>query len=632
MGLFRSTPEERAAKERAKAEAAKYRASMWIGLRREIEGHMKARWFAALALVCACAIAEEKPAAPPDAAGAQLVWGVKIPLRDGVKLDATLYRPKHQTGPLPCVFTLTPYIAQTYNERGLYFASHGYPFLTVDARGRGNSEGEFRPMIQEAHDGYDVVEWLAQQTYCNGKVAMWGGSYAGYNQWATAKEMPPHLVTIVPAAAAQPGVDVPMWNNIFYPYEVQWLTLVTGRTSQDALFGNDAFWAAKFREWFEAGRPLREVDKFVGIPQPEFQENLDHPTQGAHWDAHNPTAEQYAKLALPILTITGSYDDDQPGALGFYRDHMRHGNTAAKGSHYLIIGPWDHAGTRTPQAEFGGLKFGHASLVDLPKLHTEWYAWTMQGAAKPEFLKERVAYYVMGADRWRYADTLESVTVEARPYYLDSRANADDVLGSGLLKLGVVGNGKPDFYVYDPRDVSGAELEASVDIESLVEQRLVYANAGKQLVYHTSVFEQDTEVSGFFKLSAWIALDQPDTDFQAKVYEIRPDGSSILLSRDVLRARYRESLRSAKLPKRNEVYLYDFERFAFTSRLVEKGSRLRLVLGPINSIYSEKNYNSGGVVAEESMKDASTVTVRLFHDQEHPSVLYVPIAAAEVHE
>src|SRR5215475_6321872 len=109
-------------------------------------------------------------------------WGIKIPMRDGVRLNATLYTPRNQKGSAPCIFTLTPYIGQNYHERGVYFAAHGLPFLTVDVRGRGNSEGEFRPFIQEAHDGYDVVEWLAAQPYCNGKVAMWGGSYAGYDQ------------------------------------------------------------------------------------------------------------------------------------------------------------------------------------------------------------------------------------------------------------------------------------------------------------------------------------------------------------------------------------------------------------------------------------------------------------------
>src|SRR5262249_15462903 len=159
------------------------------------------------------------------------------------------YRPKDQGKPAPCVFTLTPYIAQSYSDRGIYFAAHGYPYLTIDVRGRGNSEGEFNPTIQEAHDGYDIVEWLAQQPYCNGKVAMWGGSYAGEDQWDVAKELPPHLATIVPAAAAQSGADFPMRNNIKYPYESHWLALTSGHTSQDKLFGNEDFWRGKYKEW-----------------------------------------------------------------------------------------------------------------------------------------------------------------------------------------------------------------------------------------------------------------------------------------------------------------------------------------------------------------------------------------------
>jgi uncharacterized protein len=144
--------------------------------------------------------AQDSPPSVPDAAKVQFTWSVKIPLRDGVHLNATVYTPRDQEAPAPCIFTLTPYIAQTYHVRGIYFAAHGLPFLTVDVRGRGNSEGEFHPFIQEAKDGYDVVEWLARQPYCNGKVSMWGGSYAGYDQWATAKEFPPHLATIVPVA------------------------------------------------------------------------------------------------------------------------------------------------------------------------------------------------------------------------------------------------------------------------------------------------------------------------------------------------------------------------------------------------------------------------------------------------
>ena len=74
---------------------------------------------------------------------------------------------------------------------------------------------------------------------------------------------------------------------------------------------------------------------------------------------------------------------------------------------------------------------------------------------------------------------------------------------------------------------------------------------------------------------------------------------------------------------------YDFNRFAFIARRIQAGSRLRLVVAPLNSLYVEKNYNSGGVVADETGKDARTVTVSLYHDAQHPSALFVPIAKAQ---
>ena len=557
----------------------------------------------------------------------QLTWGVKIPMRDGVRLNATVYNPRDRKASAPCIFTLTPYIAQSYHARGIYFASHGLSFLTVDVRGRGNSEGEFRPFLQEAHDGYDVVEWLARQPYCNGKVSMWGGSYAGYDQWVTAKEFPPHLATIVPAASPYAGVDFPMSGSIFSPYDMQWLTLTGGRTSQQTVFEDSFYWAANYRRWLKSGKPFASLDTLLGSPSPIFQDWVSHPHPDPYWDTYNPTGEQYAKLAIPILTITGSHDDDQPGALTHYREYMKHASPEGRARHYLLIGPWDHAGTRTPNAQFGGLTLGPASLLDLQKLHLEWYAWTMQEGPKPSFLRKPVAYYVMYADKWRYADTLEAVTGSTRALHLDSVANANDVLSSGTLTADTA-RGRPDHYLYDPRDVSTADLEAIVDPESLVDQRMTYALRGKQLVYHSAPFDKDTEISGVFRLSAWLAIDQPDTDFLVIIDEIREDGTSIELTSDNLRARYRESAREPKLISTKGPLRYDFDHFTFLSQEVKKGSRLRLTIGPINSIYREKNYNSGGVVQSESMADAHPVTVTLYHDQEHPSTLYVPLGAA----
>jgi uncharacterized protein len=560
-------------------------------------------------------------------------WGVAVPLRDGVKLHASLYSPKDVKGPTPCIFTLTPYTTQSYHDRGVAYASHGLTYLVVDSRGRGDSAGQFKPFLQEARDGYDIVEWLARQPYCNGKVAMSGGSYTGYDQWATAKEFPPHLTTIVPTAAPFAGVDFPMRGGNFYPFLVQWLTLVGGHTLQENVVGDGALWAANFREWFESGRPYSELDKMTGHVWPVFHEWLAHPDVDAYWDRYNPTPEQYAKLSLPILTITGSYDDDQPGAIQHYRQFFRYAPEEERGRHYLVIGPWDHAGTHAANAQVGGLTFGPASLVDIAKLHVDWYAWTMSGGPKPDFLKQHVAYYVMGADEWHYAETLDAVTREHKSLYLDSDGQAGDVFQSGTLRDGSAAGGAQshaggaDSYVYDPRDTSSAALEEKLDPSSLTDQSLTLANKGKLLVYHSEPFAQDTEVSGFFSLSAWISINQPDTDFSVSVWEIRGDGSAVLLTRDIQRARYRESARRSVLVTTTEPLKYQFDGFTFVSRRIARGSRLRLVFAPVNSIYAQKNHNSGKDVANESVEDSRAVTVKLFHDSAHRSVLRVPIGA-----
>src|SRR5256714_6951566 len=139
--------------------------------------------------------AETTPS-PAPATDYDIRWGVKIPLRDKVELNATLYFPKTPEGSppkTPVVFTLTPYISDSYHARGAYFASHGYIFALVDVRGRGNSAGEFEPFGQEPRDGHDVVEWLAQQPFCGGKMTLCGGSYAGFGQLAILPVLPLRL-------------------------------------------------------------------------------------------------------------------------------------------------------------------------------------------------------------------------------------------------------------------------------------------------------------------------------------------------------------------------------------------------------------------------------------------------------
>jgi putative CocE/NonD family hydrolase len=557
-----------------------------------------------------------------------LLWGVKIPMRDGVKLDATVYKPHEQKQPLPVIFTLTPYIADSYLERATYFAKNGYVFALVDVRGRGNSQGTFEPFANEGRDGHDAVEWLAKQPWCDGQVTMWGGSYAGFDQWSALKEFPPHLKTIVPAAAAHAAVDFPFFKNIFGPYDIQWLTFTSGVTGNANLFGNSSFWTSKFTQLYMDHRPFKELDAVVGNTSTVFQKWLAHPTPDAYWDAMAPTPDDYRKIAVPILTITGHYDGDQNGAMTYYRRHMEYGTADAKAKHYLIIGPWDHAGTRTPRKEVGGLTFGDASVLDLNHLHKEWYDWTMKGGPKPEFLKKRVAYYVpgAGAENWKYADSLETISNSTRRLYLSSRDGlASSVFHSGNLTDKEPASESPDRYVYDPLDTRPAAREQKDVPNSITDQTGVLSISGDGLIYHSEPFAEDTEITGYLKFVAWIAMDVPDTDLAVEVDEVMPDGTSVSLTSDEIRARYRDSLTEEKLVKSGEINRYEFSGFTFFSRRVAKGSRLRLTLTSPNSIQIEKNYNGGGVVAAESGKDARTAHISLYHDAQHESFLEIPI-------
>ena len=252
----------------------------------------------------------------------------------------------------------------------------------------------------------------------------------------------------------------------------------------------------------------------------------------------------------------------------------------------------------------------------------------MQGGPKPGFLRGQVAYYVVGMDEWKYARCLEALTARYDSFYLDSTGNANSISSPGVLSTHQ-GLGPPDAYTYDPRNTNGPEVaaEAVVPMGAITDQTVTTALDQRQLIYQSMPFEADIEISGFFKLTAWISIDTLDTDIYATVFEIG-GGVTTKLSTDCIRARYRESPRSPKVISSQEPLRYHFDNFTFISRLIKKGHLLRLIIAPIgrltDSTFFEKNYNGGGIVSDESVQDAKSVTLKLFHDANYVSVLQIP--------
>ncbi len=567
-------------------------------------------------------LAADKPSTP-----FRIEWGVKLPMRDGVTLDATVYIPSDVEKKRPLILTITPYVADRYADDCAYFAKHDFVCAVVDTRGRGNSDGVFNPFSpQEGLDGYDAVEALAKHPSVDGRVVMWGGSYGGYNQWVTSAHRPPSLKAISPGASALPGIDIPFRRNIPYQYIVQWLAFTNGKTANGKLFGMTEFWNGIFYKHYADGAAFNQLDKYVRLPAKQFQEWTAHYYIDAYWDARSPNNAQYAALDIPILTITGAYDDDQYGALGYYHRHMEAGSRLTTARHDLIIGPWDHAGTRSPQLEVGGVTFGPASLIDTKALHIEWYNMVLRGGNRPALMKDRVTYYVAGADEWQHAKGIDSVSAKSIAFTLvPSQSGSTNIKNMGTLSLKPSKTNSVDSFKGDPKDVRAGTFEIIPSENYLTDTSDLMRLAGDGLIYQSDPFAKSVTVAGRPKFDSLLSLSTKDADIRVRLYEVLADGSSIMLGDDMIRARYRNSARVAELAEPGKRYKFRFDQFPWFARKIEKGSSLRLVLTPLNTINYQKNYNSGGINSSETIEDSQVTKISLFSGSANQTRLLIPV-------
>jgi uncharacterized protein len=545
----------------------------------------------------------------------QVQMQVKVPLRDGVHLNATLYRPDSLQDPLPVIFLFTPYPEDTSHSSGAYFAAHGYIYAVVDVRGRGDSEGVFDPFAHEGQDGYDIVEWFAKQPWCNGKLAMFGGSYAGGDQWLTATMRPPHLTTIVPTASAHPGVDFPASHHILTPYDVQWLALTTGHVLYSQVL-RDSLWDNAAKRLYLDKASFKDIDTYTGTKSEIFQTWIRHPDLDEYWKTREGSGEQIAGVHIPVLEVTGTHDGDEPGALSFHADHDA--SPANAQTTYLVVGPWNHGGTRDPTQDVDSEHFGTASLIDIRRLHLQWYDYTMKGGPKPAFLQKNVMYYVAGsgAECWKSADSLSQVSSSSLTLFLDASGGAKSVYHSGVLSPILNGTTGGE-WLSDPNDLSAANAPDAQPGAML---------HGNGLVFHSAPFAEDTEIDGKMDLRLWLSIDAPDTDLSASLYLVTPDGKSHYLTDSALRARYRNSEEHPEPIHKNQPEEYRFSPDQpFFAERAPKGSQLRLVLMSLNDPQHEKNWNSMKPVADQTGQDARVAHIRLLQTTEHPSTLTLPL-------
>lgn len=574
------------------------------------------------------AIAQE---APERGIAIEFLLHEKVAASDGVPLAVTVWKPASDGDQFPTVLVATPYVSDESQARARVYAARGYAMASLDLRGRGASKGEYVPLSDHGDDICQAIAWIKAQPWSDGNVVMRGGSYRGMTQWMAARSCPKALKTMIPTASVYPGHDFPVFDgHRSQKYTATWLSFVTGPALNLNLFVDSEYWNEREATSYRENTPFHLYDDFAGAPSPHFLAWVETLSNPAIWAASQWNPDDYAKMNVPALTITGHYDGDQPGALRYYREHQAHAPIHVARDHYLVMGPWTHGGTRAPKRKLGqGVEFGPASVFDMNQFNLDWFDWRLGRGPKPELLIRRIAYYVGGAEEWRHADRLEDIAIEARVFYLSATPDeAYDVFRSGRLTTAPAIGEAPHIFKSDPLDTSPIDLSDTHwnEIRGGEFRATSPAYMPQTLVFHSASFAEEATLAGQMRAKLFLEMDTPDADIFVTVYAIFPNGEPLYLGGDVVRARFRDGFEPGLVEPGN-VHAYEFENFFWNAWTLPAGTRLRFTIGPYNDPSAQKNYNSGGKLAFETSKDARVATIKLYHNSDYPSILEIPIAS-----
>jgi putative CocE/NonD family hydrolase len=529
-----------------------------------------------------------------DTTGYVIQDSVMIKTKYGITISAVVVRKKGVNDKLPAALF---YFIYSNTNRSLteakYAADHGYMGVVADSRGKRLSPDKPEPYEHETKDVNAVIDWIIAQPWSDGRVGMYGGSYSGFAQWAAAKNLHPALKTIVPYVAAIPGLGLPMENNVFLTANYQWAFYVTNtKYTDDALNNDNARWRRMRGNWWESGAAYNRIDSIDGTPNPRLQKWLSHPDYDAYWQSMVPYKKDFKNINIPVLTITGYYDDGQVSALEYLREHYKY-NPAAE--HYLIIGPYDHFGAqRGGSANLRDYKVDSIALINTREITFQWLDYVLKGGKKPELLTDKINFEVMGANAWKHAGSLEKMEPRKVRFYLDSIPGGAPIL-SQKRPL------KPDF-VLQKVDL-GERKSSNNDYypDPIIKKEIDRSNG---LFFLTRPFEKAVSVSGALQGELKAVINKKDMDVGLVLYEVTPDGSYFYLSYYLGRASYAHDMSKRKLLVPGKLETIPFYRSRLFSKQLQKGSRLLLVLNIDKNPFAQINYGTGKDVSFETVKDA----------------------------
>ncbi len=561
----------------------------------------------AVVLLCLASIAL---AQDPDEV--RIDFDQRVAMRDGVELSADVYRPEAE-GRFPVILSRTPYnkTGERPLEFGRYFASHGYIYVEMDVRGRGDSDGEFVPYRNEGLDGYDAIEWCAGRPWSNGKVGTIGGSYLGHIQYLTALQQPPHLKTMITMVTpSDPFVELP--TGLPTPMMISWLHFTAGHTNQNM----EAVDWSKIYEHL----PIYTMDEAAGRPNPSWKEEIEHAQLDEWWEPLR-YQNKFDRINVPILHLSGWYDDEQIGTPLNYIGMTTEGPEEVRGSQKLLMGPWPHGLLRATQ-KLGEIDFGPDSVMDLKAYFLRWFDYWLKDEETGIMEEPPVRIFIMGENRWAEEEEWPLAGTQWTKYYLHSEGRANSLYGDGVLSLEQPGDEPTDGYSYDPEDpVPFITDPAFSQIGGPDDYRPV-ERRDDVLVYTSSKLKERTLICGPVKVKLFASSSATDTDFMAKLLDVWPNGFAQRLTDGMVRARFREGMDKPSPIDPGQIYPFDIDLWN-TCQAFKKGHRIRLEVSSSAFPKYDRNPNTGERLGMTANTQVAEQTI--YHDKEHPSHFVLPV-------
>jgi putative CocE/NonD family hydrolase len=539
---------------------------------------------------------------------------VLIKTPDGASISAFVARPRDESQKLPTALQFTIYAGRAAMSKALDAARRGYVGVIGFTRGKWKSPNEVVPYERDGDDARAVIDWISRQPWSDGRVGMYGGSYNGFTQWAAVKRLHPALKTIVPYCPNDPGFGLPMNNNVFLTANYAWAFYATNNKELDnATYSEAERWRNLPWNWYRSGRPYREIDQVDGTPNPWLQRWLKHPAYDEYWQSMTVNGREYAALDIPILAIDGYYDDGHTNAVRRLQDHYRYRPNA---EHYLVIGPYDHRGTQaaTKPAVLRGYSIDPVAQLDTLDLTFDWFDYIFKAGRKPELLKDKINYQVMGANVWRHAPSIEKMSESVLTLYLDS--TKDGVFRRlAKAKPGVRGSLQTVVDFADRTTISANSYPGEIVTADLgLEQGLAFVS---------EPFDRPVSVNGLFSATLRLLVNRKDLDLAVVLYEVMPDGKYFHLSDTLQRASYARDMTRRTLLTPNRLETIKLDKTLLVSRQLSKGSRLLVVVDVNRGPFAQVNHGTGKDVSDESIADArEPLRVEWFND----SYVEIPVS------